>query len=362
MAKEKHGRRVGAAGSTGAADQGDPAGRVGAVGQGDAVGWADAAGRTDAVDQVPAEVDCGAQAAGDAGRESTAPRDAAPTARLTSPYVTFEDPAAADGGSTARPAAASRRRGRIAASVAAAAGLALIVCSLGFMAPDPDAGWSLAWLFQTTASEADASRAGSTAGSSTSSSGSGASSDADTSQQEGDQQAAEASEASASEDAAGAASSGGSASSGSGAQAPADASGAAGSAAASSDGSGQASGGAATGGSSSAQPEQPQRQTVTVSVAVSSDAVGGTVAASGTYTFDQGATVYDALQALGLSVNAQSSQYGIYVSAIGGLAEKEHGAMSGWMYTVNGRVANVACSAYKLHDGDAVSWYYVTGN
>ncbi len=361
MAKEKHGRRVGAAGSTGAADQGDPAGRVGAVDQGDAVGWADAAGRTDAVDQVPAEVDRGAQAAGDAGRESTASRDAAPTARLTSPYVTFEDPAAADGGSTARPAAASRRRGRIAASVAAAAGLALIVCSLGFMAPGADAGWSLAWLFQTTASEADASRAGSTAGSSTSS-GSGASSDADASQQEGDQQAAGASEASASEDAAGAASSGGSASSGSGAQAPADASGAAGSAAASSGGAGQASGGAATGGSSSAQPEQPQRQTVTVSVAVSSDAVGGSVAASGTYTFDQGATVYDALQALGLSVNAQSTQYGIYVSAIGGLAEKEHGATSGWMYTVNGRVANVACSAYKLHDGDAVSWYYVTGN
>lgn len=323
MAKEKREGKVGAAGSTGAADQ----------------------------------------VAGDVGCEPTAPRDTAPAAQLTSPYVTFEDSAAAGGSSTARPAAASRRRGRIAASVAAAAGLALIVCSLGFMAPGADAGWSLAWLFQTTASEADASRAGSAAGSATtSSSGSAAALDADASQQEGDQQAAGASEASASEDAAGAASSAGSVSSGSGAQAPADASGAAGSAAASSGSSGQASGGPATGDSSSVQPEQPQRQTVTVSVAVSSDAVGGSVAASGTYTFDQGATVYDALKALGLSVSAQSSQYGIYVSAIGGLAEKEHGATSGWMYTVNGRVANVACSAYKLQDGDAVSWYYVTGN
>ncbi len=38
------------------------------------------------------------------------------------------------------------------------------------------------------------------------------------------------------------------------------------------------------------------------------------------------------LCALGLSVNAHGSSYGTYVAAIGGLAEKEHGGTSGWMY------------------------------
>lgn len=314
------------------------------------------------VERAPAEVDCGVRPAGDAESESPAPFDTAHTARLASPYVTFEEPMAAAGDSTARSASASRRRRRIAAFAAAVAGLALLVCSLGFMAPEPDGGWSLAWLFQTTASEDDSSHDGSAAGSAEpSAAGSAAASHADAGQQEGGQQAAGTPEVSASEGAAGDATPGASASSGSSSQAPAGASGASGPAADSSDGAGQASGGAATGDPSANQPAQPQRQTVTVSVAVSSDAVGGSVAASGTYTFDQGATVYDALQALGLGVNAQSTQYGIYVSAIGGLAEKEHGATSGWMYTVNGRVAAVACSAYKLQDGDAVSWYYVTG-
>ena len=75
----------------------------------------------------------------------------------------------------------------------------------------------------------------------------------------------------------------------------------------------------------------------------------------------KGATVYDALCALGLSVNAHGSSYGTYVAAIGGLAEKEHGGTSGWMYSVNGVTPNTACSNYVLSNGDNVVWYYVTG-
>ena len=51
----------------------------------------------------------------------------------------------------------------------------------------------------------------------------------------------------------------------------------------------------------------------------------------------------------------------MYVSSINGLAEKEHGASSGWMYAVNGKLPNMACSAYKLVDGDSIQWRYVTG-
>lgn len=99
--------------------------------------------------------------------------------------------------------------------------------------------------------------------------------------------------------------------------------------------------------------------TVTVSVSVSSSAADGRVSGSAHPTFKKGATAYDAPCATGLSVSTKSSQYGIYVSAIGGLAEFEYGGKSGWMYSVNGSAPNVSCGKYVLKDGDSVSWYYV---
>lgn len=98
---------------------------------------------------------------------------------------------------------------------------------------------------------------------------------------------------------------------------------------------------------------------VTVSVSVSSSAADGRVSGSAHPTFKKGATAYDALCATGLSVSTKSSQYGLYVSAIGGLAEFEYGGKSGWMYSVNGSAPNVSCGKYVLKDGDSVSWYYV---
>lgn len=116
-------------------------------------------------------------------------------------------------------------------------------------------------------------------------------------------------------------------------------------------------GSASSGGQSGSQ----ESSYVTVTVSVTSSAVGNPVSSGGTFTFNEGATAYDALCALGLSVNAQGSSYGTYVAAIGGLAEKEHGGTSGWMYSVNGATPNTACSNYILKNGDTVVWYYVTG-
>lgn len=129
---------------------------------------------------------------------------------------------------------------------------------------------------------------------------------------------------------------------------------------ASSSSSGSSSSNSSAGGSSQPSASAPAG-TVTVYVSVSSSAVGNPVSGGGTFTFNQGATVYDALRACGLSMNASNTGYGIYVSAIGGLAEKEHGGHSGWMYSVNGAVPMTACSNYVLSNGDSVSWYYVTG-
>ena len=97
---------------------------------------------------------------------------------------------------------------------------------------------------------------------------------------------------------------------------------------------------------------------ITVSVTVDGSSVGAG-SSSASVSLAAGATVYDALLATGVSVNAQSTAYGIYVSAIAGLAEKEHGDMSGWVFTVNGNTINTSASNYSLSDGDQVRWSYV---
>ena len=155
----------------------------------------------------------------------------------------------------------------------------------------------------------------------------------------------------------------GSSDSGSGSSSPSSAG--SGSSSSSSSGASSSSSGSSSSSSSAGGSSQPGTSapagTVTVYVSVSSSAVGNPVSGGGTFTFNQGATVYDALCACGLSMNASNTGYGIYVSAIGGLAEKEHGGHSGWMYSVNGAVPMTACSNYVLSNGDSVSWYYVTG-
>lgn len=178
-----------------------------------------------------------------------------------------------------------------------------------------------------------------------------ASSDAsgsDESKSKGDGSSSDNSASSGSSDSGSSSSSGGSSSSNAGSGSSASSSGA------------SSSSSSSAGGSSQPGTSAPS-STVTVYVSVSSSVVGNPVSGGGTFTFNQGATVYDALCACGLSMNASNTGYGIYVSAIGGLAEKEHGGHSGWMYSVNGAVPMTACSNYVLLNGDSVSWYYVTG-
>ena len=184
-----------------------------------------------------------------------------------------------------------------------------------------------------------------------------ASSDAsgsDESKSKGDGSSSDNSDSSGSSDSGSSSSSGGSSSSNAGSGSSSSSSGA------SSSSSGSSSSSSSAGGSSQPGTSAPTG-TVTVYVSVSSSAVGNPVSGGGTFTFNQRATVYDALCACGLSMNASNTGYGIYVSAIGGLAEKEHGGHSGWMYSVNGAVPMTACSNYVLSNGDSVSWYYVTG-
>ena len=79
-------------------------------------------------------------------------------------------------------------------------------------------------------------------------------------------------------------------------------------------------------------------------------------------TLKEGATAYSILSQTGLSYKKTGFGSATYVRAINGLAEKDHGPLSGWMYKVNGVAPNISAGGYKLKKGDQVVWYYVNYN
>ena len=258
----------------------------------------------------------------------------------------------------AAPAASAPRRKALVGALTAVC-IALIVVSLGFVRPSVSGAWSIDWIVETVTGESVVAKDASASGSTTAS-GKAAPKDSNSSDnvKDGSKDSKRDSKEKKSEGKGGKKSSNASAGQGS------ESTGGSSSSDGSSSGGGSMSGGGSasnSGASAGNQDGSQQSGYVTVTVSVTSSAVGNPVSSGGTFTFNEGATVYDALCALGLSVNAHGSSYGTYVAAIGGLAEKEHGGTSGWMYSVNGVAPNTACSNYVLSNGDNVVWYYVTG-
>ena len=248
--------------------------------------------------------------------------------------------------------------------------IALIVVSLGFVHPSASGAWSIDWIARAVAgrsvvdSGSIASRKTETAGSSSSDAVDSESKDSNESDskdasESSDEKSDKDSKEKKSEDKGGKKSNNTSAGQGSESAGESSSSNGSSSGGGSVSGAGSVSNGVNASAGNQGGSQQPGYITVTVSV--TSSAVGNPVSSGGTFTFNEGATPYDALCALGLSVNAHGSSYGTYVAAIGGLAEKEHGGTSGWMYSVNGVTPNTACSNYVLSNGDSVVWYYVTG-
>lgn len=283
-----------------------------------------------------------------------------------SSFIQFDD-AKQQGAASA--ASAPRRKTLL--GVLTAACTILIVVSLGFVHPSESGAWSIDWIIQTVTGESVVTKDTKVSGSTTtsgeaSSKDSKSSNDAkdeskhsDESKSKDDSESSnkesdKSSDSKKSDGQDGKKSGDKSAAQNTGVGDTSNASGGG----QSSDGASSSNGGNASSGGQSGSQES---SCVTVTVSVTSSAVGNPVSSGGAFTFNEGATVYDALCALGLSVNAHGSSYGTYVSAIGGLAEKQYGGTSGWMYSVNGTTPMTACSNYVLSNGDNVVWYYVTG-
>lgn len=80
--------------------------------------------------------------------------------------------------------------------------------------------------------------------------------------------------------------------------------------------------------------------------------------------FTAGETVFDVLlrvtkeHKLHLEYTQSPLYKTVYIEGIGNLYEFDCGALSGWMYSVNGSFPNYGCSLFALQDGDAVCWLY----
>lgn len=301
---------------------------------------------------------------------SNKPQDA-DSKRPDSSFIQFDNATQKDAASAV---SAPRRKALV--GILTAACIVLIVVSLGFVYPSVSGAWSIDWIVRTVAGESVVTKGTSVSGSIAASGKTGAKSSKasdDASSESKDSDESDSKDDSESSDKYSDKDSkekksegkGGKKSGKSSAGQSSESTGGSGSSDGASSGGGSTTGGASTsngdGVSTGNQAGSQQPGRVTVTVSVTSSAVGNPVSSGGTFTFNEGATVYDALCALGLSVNAHGSSYGTYVAAIGGLAEKEHGGTSGWMYSVNGVTPNTACSNYVLSNGDNVVWYYVTG-
>lgn len=90
----------------------------------------------------------------------------------------------------------------------------------------------------------------------------------------------------------------------------------------------------------------------------------GVILAPTTVTFYEGESVYDVLQRVckenGIHMEASWTPVynSAYVEGIHNLYEFDCGALSGWMYAVDGWYPNYGCSRYQLKDGEKVEWRY----
>ena len=113
---------------------------------------------------------------------------------------------------------------------------------------------------------------------------------------------------------------------------------------------------AGLGGSSSGGTEVQKKASIFVAGPVGS---GWVLFPEQTLTIEAGETAYSLLKKTGLPlVVDESTQYGVYVKAIDGLAEFDEGPDSGWMYRVNGKFPGHSAALARISDGDTVEWLY----
>ncbi|OZS78482.1 hypothetical protein CF394_06920 [Tetzosporium hominis] len=105
----------------------------------------------------------------------------------------------------------------------------------------------------------------------------------------------------------------------------------------------------------------PSDKTVTLSVEKRTVGLGDSIAPTEVALHD-GDTAFTLMKRVAdqkeITVDYSGSGAGVYVQAIDGLGEFDHGPQSGWMYSVNGTFPEISAGTYMLQDGDVLRWHY----
>lgn len=90
----------------------------------------------------------------------------------------------------------------------------------------------------------------------------------------------------------------------------------------------------------------------------------GILLADYTVRFTEGQNVFEIIQTavkennIHMESSVSAAFNTAYIEGIGNLYEFDCGAMSGWMYSVNGKSPSIGCSLYTAEDGDSIEVYY----
>lgn len=109
--------------------------------------------------------------------------------------------------------------------------------------------------------------------------------------------------------------------------------------------------------SSQSSAAQAAAQDINVTLVVLDPADEALKAADEGVVIEEGATVYDALEASTLDAQIEDSSYGKYLTSMAGTAAE---GSSGWVYTVNGEEVMESIDSCVLSDGDTVEFKYIT--
>lgn len=106
--------------------------------------------------------------------------------------------------------------------------------------------------------------------------------------------------------------------------------------------------------------KEPIVETIAISICITG--LNKEVLAQDIVQIEKGSSAFDALaytcNKYNMAIQTSGFNKFVYVQAINGLKEKEHGAKSGWKYNINGEYVSSSSGAYILKENDVMEWYY----
>lgn len=108
-----------------------------------------------------------------------------------------------------------------------------------------------------------------------------------------------------------------------------------------------------------------EKVTGSVMLSISAETIGeGDIISNVSIPIHENDTAYDVLISCAklhkLVIGKSGTGEYAYIQSINGISEKQHGELSGWIYTVNGEIPSEGCGAYSVKDGDTVQFIYST--